>query len=361
VAVYDLERFTVFLVEDNAYVRGILQDLLRSLGVGRVPVAANGAEAIDYLKTVAQAQKAGGVGMGIDLVIADLVMAPINGLLLVRWLRTAKESPNRFMPFIMLSGAADRDYVRAARDLGANEFLAKPFSAAGVYQHILQVIDHPRQFVMTHGFFGPDRRRHDAGPPKDVDGGRERRLTAEADVTVVYSADKVAKPKDDTGVWYFRLLNRLKEKAGGVGATGPGELPAGLLEEAEKKLARRRLDFTEWAVNYLTQLSRLCDEALKRPGAGRRGHFEKINLLAHELRGQGGTFGYPLVSAFAKMLYDVTGEGCRDDDDAVEIVKAHIDAMRAVIRDKVAGDGGQVGKELFKALKQAIDRRSRVG
>jgi hypothetical protein len=30
--------------------------------------------------------------------------------------------------------------------------------------------------------------------------------------------------------------------------------------------------------------------------------------------------------------------------------------MRAVIRDKVAGDGGQIGKELLMSLKQAIHR-----
>ena len=63
---------------------------------------------------------------------------------------------------------------------------------------------------------------------------------------------------------------------------------------------------------------------------------------------------------FAKMLYHTTVPGCREDDAAVEIVKAHIDAMRAVIREKVAGDGGEVGRALLESLKDAVERETRV-
>ncbi len=78
------------------------------------------------------------------------------------------------------------------------------------------------------------------------------------------------------------------------------------------------------------------------------------------MRGQGGTFGYPLISVFGKMLYDATGGECREDDNAVEIVKAHIDAMRAVLRDKISGDGGKIGRELLVSLKEAIQKRQVV-
>ena len=167
------------------------------------------------------------------------------------------------------------------------------------------------------------------------------------------------KPKEDTEVWYFRLPNRLKEKAGGAAGGEPGEMPTKLLEEAEGKLERAALDFTKWALGYLKQMSDHCDEAMQQEGSRSR-QFQDINLLAHELRGQGGTFGYPLISTFGKMLYEITGHGCPEDDTAVEIVKAHMDVMRAVIRDKVAGDGGEVGRELLKSLEVAVDRLSVV-
>ena len=351
-AEYDLSRFTIYLVEDNGYIRRILEDMLRDFRFGRVITAENGAEAIEYFKSLHASPRVA-ASIGLDIVLSDLIMSPIDGLLLLRWMRTAKESPDRFVPFIMLSGAADNDYVSQARELGSSEFLAKPFSAQSVYKRILEVIDYPRQFVTTTQYFGPDRRRRDSGT-RDED----LRQTTDDDVTIVYSADKVVKPKKDTDVWYFRLPNRLKEKAGGV-AGEPGEMPMKLLEEAESKLERAALDFTELARGYLKQMSRHCQEAQKQEGS-RAPQFQDINLLAHELRGQGGTFGYPLISTFGKMLYEITGGGCREDDTAIEIVKSHMDVMRAVIRDKVAGDGGEVGRALIESLKAAVDKISMV-
>lgn len=349
-AVYNLDRLSVFLIEDNAYIRTILANMLRQFRFGRVEVAANGADAIDHFK-----KQAASLERNVpDLIISDLVMAPVNGLLVLRWMRSAKESPNRFVPFVMLSGAADEEYVKASRDLGVTEFLAKPFSGASVYAKILEVIDRPRQFVTTTKYFGPDRRRQ-AGAAVE----KERRKAREKDIAIVYSIDKVVKPRKPTDVWYFRLPNSLKERAGGLGASGAGEMPTTLLDEAEQQLERAALDFTDWSLEYLGKLSSLCQEALRKP-VGRSRHFQEINLLAHELRGQGGTFGYPLITDFAKMLFDVSYEGCRDDDNAVEIVKAHIDAMRAVIREKISGDGGAVGRDLLASLQDAIAKRSRV-
>ena len=135
---------------------------------------------------------------------------------------------------------------------------------------------------------------------------------------------------------------------------GAAEMPLDLLEEAEQQLERASLDFTTWALDYLKKLSDLCIQALKEE-TSRGKHFQDINLLALELRGQGGTFGYPLISTFGKMLYDSTLEGCREDDNAVGIVKAHIDAMRAVLREKIAGDGGKIGRELLASLQKAIE------
>ena len=55
-----------------------------------------------------------------------------------------------------------------ARDAGVNEFMAKPITARGVLERLALVIDHPRPFIRSDDYFGPDRRRrHDpkyAGP-----------------------------------------------------------------------------------------------------------------------------------------------------------------------------------------------------
>jgi CheY-like chemotaxis protein len=347
VASYNLSRCNILLVEDNVFVRNTFEDMLRHFEFDKIATAENGEDAIDYLKLMKSVDNPGP-----DIIISDLVMAPINGLLLTRWVRSTKECPNRMVPFILISGAADREYVHSARDLGVTEFIAKPFSVTFVYERLLEVIDYPRQFVTTQKYFGPDRRRRKEPSPGDT----ERREKDEKDVTIVYSADKVVKPKTPSDVWYWRLPNSLRERvaSGMFGAEEKGEVPSDLLEQAEEQLERAALDFTKWAADYLAKLSDLCTEALMEPG-GRSRHFGEIHTLALELRGQGGTFGYSLITTFGKMLFDVTGEGCSESDSAVEIVKCHVDSMRAVIREGVTGDGGEIGQAQIKGLKQSTE------
>ena len=91
-AAYDLDRLTALVVEDNEFVRNTLEDLLRHFGMTRISTAGNGEEAIGHLKDMKQVHNPGP-----DIIISDIVMAPINGLLLLRWARTAADSPNRFV------------------------------------------------------------------------------------------------------------------------------------------------------------------------------------------------------------------------------------------------------------------------
>jgi len=346
--VYNLQRLTILLVEDSHYILSILDELLSYMSVGTVLRAANGAEAIQELK---ESGNAVGGGCRIDLIVSDMFMSPIDGLTLLKWVREGKDSPNRFMPFVMMSGAADDEYVTKARDRGVNEFIAKPFSAQSVYQRLLMVIDRPRQFVATKNYFGPDRhRRHEEAQ------GNERRTVTETDINVVYSNDKVVRPKSESEIYHFRLPNALKEKAGGFGKQQRGSIPVDLLEEADAKLERTAVEFHDWALDYLTDLSSHCDSAKKASDNKRRDYFDKINLVAHELRGQGGIFGYHLITTAGKSLYTITRLGCTTDDRTILIIKAHIDIMRIVFRDKIKGDGGTVGRALIGSLQDAILR-----
>ena len=42
----------------------------------------------------------------------------------------------------------------------------------------------------------------------------------------------------------------------------------------------------------------------------------------------------------------------------MELVKSHIDLMRAVINDCISGDGGEIGNALVASLQQAIKKYS---
>ncbi len=73
----------------------------------------------------------------------------------------------------MLTAHSEQSRVIAARDAGVNEFCSKPVTANELFRKVASLVDHPRQFIKTASFFGPDRRRHTG----TVYTGTERRLT----------------------------------------------------------------------------------------------------------------------------------------------------------------------------------------
>lgn len=153
-------------------------------------------------------------------------------------------------------------------------------------------------------------------------------------------------------VRFYRFRNRLKEKTAGLGgkATGVSEEA---LAAAERALAELAEDYPDWVSGLISKLAEQHSRCVDTPDK-RREYFEEINRIAHDMKGQGGTFGYPLITDFADSLYTFTTARSEITDSMVELVKAHIDAMRVVIKDRVEGDGGEVGVALKQSLDQAI-------
>jgi two-component system, chemotaxis family, chemotaxis protein CheY len=142
--------------------RMILLEILRALGCRDIFQAEDGAQAIQVVRT-----------HNIDIVITDLMMRPMDGVSLIRALRNAPDSPNRFIPIIMVTGHTTQSRVAEARDAGVNEFLAKPITGRGVLDRIRRVIASDRSFVNSNDYFGPDRRRRN----DPLYGGPFRRAT----------------------------------------------------------------------------------------------------------------------------------------------------------------------------------------
>ena len=157
-AKFDLERLSVLIVDDNQFMRTLLGRVLRSLNVRQIQSAADGAEAINIIKEIHSNPQKAGV-QRLDLVICDWMMSPVDGVLLLKWIRRHKDSPNKFLPFIMISALSEMDKVMEARNLGANEFLTKPFSINTIAGKLTSLIDKPRNYIYTKDYLGPDRRR----------------------------------------------------------------------------------------------------------------------------------------------------------------------------------------------------------
>ncbi|WND02506.1 response regulator [Temperatibacter marinus] len=155
---YDFDRLTVLLAEDSQFIRSLLVNSLRVLGVGRVIPVDHGGDAIEFLKQVKEDPMKAGC-QGVDIILSNWDMHPIDGMMFLRWVRRHKDSPDRFVPFGMITGYTEPDRVREAREMGVTEVLAKPFSVMQIGEKLINMIEKPRQFVHTPDYFGPDRRR----------------------------------------------------------------------------------------------------------------------------------------------------------------------------------------------------------
>ncbi|WP_374764553.1 Hpt domain-containing protein [Yunchengibacter salinarum] len=160
--------------------------------------------------------------------------------------------------------------------------------------------------------------------------------------------------QDGVIVRFYRFQNRLKEKTAGL-SPGRGSIDPEALEKAQETLDKLAEDYPDWVNNLITKLHEKHSRCVDTP-ENRKEFFEEIAHIAHDMKGQGGTFGYPLITAFAESLYGFTNGRREPDDDEVELVKSHVDAMRAVIKNRVSGDGGDVGKQLTAGLNRAIEK-----
>ncbi|MDP6788409.1 MAG: response regulator [Rhodospirillales bacterium] len=144
-----LEKLEFLVIEDNPFMRSIIKSVLRALGATVIKEANDGSSALEVMKLSVP-----------DIIFVDWEMQPINGLDFVKMVRRSKESPDPFVPIIMLSGHSEHNRVLEARDAGVNEFVVKPISAEALYKRIQEVIEVPRPFIKAGNFVGPDRRRH---------------------------------------------------------------------------------------------------------------------------------------------------------------------------------------------------------
>lgn len=145
---YNLERLNFLVIEDNKHMSSLVRSILNAFGVRNVVEAMDGAEAFKVLRHFPA-----------DIVICDWMMQPMDGIEFVRMVRTQKDSPNPFVPVIMLTAHTQVARVFEARDAGANEFLAKPISPQKLYDRIRSIIENQRPYIKLRNYFGPDRRR----------------------------------------------------------------------------------------------------------------------------------------------------------------------------------------------------------
>lgn len=142
-----LSDLHVLVVDDNQQMRFLLRCLLRAGGIVRISESETAADALEIMRA-----------SPVDLIVLDWKMAPIDGLAFTRKVRRDSDSPNPYVPILMLTAHTEVSRVAAARDAGVTGFVKKPISARVLFERITSALTDTRMFVRCADFFGPDRR-----------------------------------------------------------------------------------------------------------------------------------------------------------------------------------------------------------
>lgn len=151
-------RFLV--VDDHKFSRQITIEALKWLSGTKITEAVDARDAIGLLQGAASYDRNSAAssemakrlelsddrlfGQGkIDCVITDFNMSPLNGLHLLKAIRTGKAKCARDIPVLMLTGFSDDDLIAASLDLDINAFVLKPISRHKLGETLRRVLMRP--------------------------------------------------------------------------------------------------------------------------------------------------------------------------------------------------------------------------
>ena len=152
----------------------------------------------------------------------------------------------------------------------------------------------------------------------------------------------------------IRPRNTMLERLGGRPGV-PGKIDASLLKKAEDRIAEVGASYPDRVKADLEKRVALAGQAAS-DADHRAEAITSINLIVHEIRGEGATFGYPLLTKFAGSLFKFTDGLTSPNERQLALIKAHVDAMTLVVKAGIKGDGGAIGAEVDQMLAIAIEK-----
>jgi hypothetical protein len=149
----------------------------------------------------------------------------------------------------------------------------------------------------------------------------------------------------------FEVLNppnKLKELVG-----GEARIDEDLLAKAEEAAQKviDTIDLSETTKPQVLELQAAVDAITE--GQPQADHEKRIFAIMHDLRGEGANFGYPLVARIAASMnhyLDSAEPGSRERND-IDVIRAHVDALRGVLANKLKGETGEIGAKIVGSLK----------
>ena len=145
----------------------------------------------------------------------------------------------------------------------------------------------------------------------------------------------------------IRPPNTLRAKVGGGFA-----INADAVAKAEQALAAMSSQFGQWLQDEIVKLEKA--QADIRSEGYTAQTAEALYFRAHDLKGLGTTYEYPLVTRIAGSLCRLLDDAGARQNAPLIIIDAHIDAIRAVVRDQVKTDENPTGRILAESLEAKV-------
>ncbi len=329
----NFRNINILLADSDACLAQAVISNLRAMGFNHVKHVKTSADAVQTIRTSAT-----------SFLITEWDLKGASGLDLVRYMRHSDDMPNRALPIIMLTGRGELSDVQHARDVGISEFVVKPFSAQTLFGRIEQIVDHPRGFVVSNGYIGPERRRRQLGPPA---GMAERRLFKP--VIAPSTREALKHPPADAPVLFAPDV-ALRQA---IGTNKPLStlITAEVLKSAQKAIDVLGESSLKWIREDIAQM----DEGLKKLQQIYSPHiFEQIKAAVLSIKARSGTFGYPMASDIARLLYlFLSIEFIPTNPRHLLIIDKHIQVLTVIFAQDIRVREG-VGAELYNELERLV-------
>ncbi|MDZ4370441.1 MAG: Hpt domain-containing protein [Phenylobacterium sp.] len=143
---------------------------------------------------------------------------------------------------------------------------------------------------------------------------------------------------------------RLKVGGGRLGAIDPAAIA-----KAEAALKSLSGNFVQWLNDEIGKLE-AARQTIRTDGVTAE-NMESLYLRAHDLKGLGATYGFPLITRIAGLLCRLIDDKATRLATPMGLIDAHIDAIKAAARDDIKTEEHPVGKILVQELESRISAR----
>jgi hypothetical protein len=145
----------------------------------------------------------------------------------------------------------------------------------------------------------------------------------------------------------IQVPNMLKLKVGGRGG-----IDMAAIAKAEAALKSLSGNFAQWLNDEIVKLEAARQEV--RAQGLTPATVETLYLRAHDLKGLGATYEFPLITRLAGSLCKLIDDPATRLSAPMFLVDAHIDAIKACVRDDIKVDTHPVGKVLAAELEGRV-------